>query len=319
MIVTRCPLRIGLAGGSSDLDKYMIHHGRGAVVSFPIDVYTYTTLHSDSIGHNTCLNKYLINYSEQESPNSVENIKNDIVREVFEYFDIPPCSVSMAADVFSSGSGLASSSSFMISMIKSAIVHKSIKMSNFEISKLAMELERKFNPLLGYQDTYGCGVGSLKRMDFKINEFPKITYLPVGLLESMDMYAVFTGVTRSSTEVLKSVGVSDDKSLLHLVDDMESCLKDGDRERFIRVIKEGWKVKKSTSESIASNEIIKEMDKLYEEDKRVLCHRLCGAGNGGFFLIFCEKGAIIDFGKKTFYKKINIDYKGVSVIYGDSR
>ena len=312
-------MRIGLAGGSSDLDKYMKHHGRGAVISFPVDICTYITMHSDMIGYNTYFNKYLINYSKQEEVNHSKEIRNDVVREVFEYFEVPPCVVSMAGDVFSSGSGLASSSSFMIALIKAVLVFKSIKMSNFEISNLAMQLERRFNPLLGYQDTYGCGIGSLKRMDFKINESPKITYLPVSLLESLDMYVVFTGVTRSSTEILKSVKVTDDDSLLTLVDEMEDCLKNNDRDKFVEVIKEGWRIKKTTSHFIASNEIVKDLDTFYENNTDVLCHRLCGAGNGGFFLIFCEKDAKIGTNRQMFYKKINIDYEGASTIYGDSK
>jgi len=310
-------MRIGLAGGSSDLDKYMEHHGRGAVISFPVDVYTYITMHTDMIGYNAYFNKYLINYSKREQVVHAQDIKNDVVREVFKHFNVSPCLLSMAGDVFASGSGLASSSSFMISLIKAVGTSKSIKMSNFEISKLAMKLERKFNPLLGYQDTFGCGIGSLKRMDFKINETPTITYLPVKLLESLDMYIVFTGVNRSSTKVLKSIKVSSDDSLLRLVDEMEECLKNNDRTQFINIIKEGWHFKKSTSRQITSNKIIKELDQHYERDKNILCHRLCGAGNGGFFLIFCEKGGRIDINHNLFYKKINIDYDGATTIYGN--
>ena len=52
MIVTKCPVRIGFVGGSSDLDAYMKVHGRGAVINLSIDIHTYILLHTDIIGYN---------------------------------------------------------------------------------------------------------------------------------------------------------------------------------------------------------------------------------------------------------------------------
>ena len=318
MILTRCPMRIGLAGGSTDLDKYMEHHGRGAVINFPINIYTYINVHQDLLGYSSYHSKYQINYSKQEFTNKADEIENDLVRVAFEHFNVPPCLLSMTGDVFANGSGLASSSSYMISLIKAITTMKSIRMSNFEISKLAMKLERQVNPLLGYQDTYGCGIGSLKRMDFLLNESPRITYMPVDLLTSFDMYVVFTGTTRSSTEILKSIRVTHDDSLLKLVDEMENSLMERDRSKFIEVIKEGWRVKKQTSENILQHSVLKRMDEEYENNKAVLCHRLCGAGNGGFFLIFCDKGAKSRHKKGTSLK-IDIDFDGAKVVYGGGK
>jgi galactokinase/mevalonate kinase-like predicted kinase len=91
-----------------------------------------------------------------------------------------------------------------------------------------------------------------------------------------------------------------------------------DRSKFIEVIKEGWRVKKQTSENILQHSVLKRMDEEYENNKAVLCHRLCGAGNGGFFLIFCDKGAKSRHKKGTSLK-IDIDFDGAKVVYGGGK
>tara|TARA_Y100000593_G_C4318040_1_gene342034 strand:- start:3168 stop:4109 length:942 start_codon:yes stop_codon:yes gene_type:complete len=313
VIISRTPLRIGLVGGSSDLEKYIRHHGRGCVVSFPINVYTYINFHRDKLGYNSYDKKYQISYSKHELVDNVDDIKNDIVREAFRHFNVSPCLLSMTGDVFANGSGLASSSSYMISVIKAILHSQGIKKSNYEICDIAMRLERAFNPLLGYQDTYGCGIGSLKRMDFEINKPPKITYMPVDLLNSFDIYIVFTGATRSSTNVLESVKITNDDSLLDIVDQMEKSLIEGDRHSFVNIIKEGWHLKKKTTDKILSNSRLKDMDVSFASDKKILCHKLCGAGNGGFFLLFYEKGNKPQ--TKYTYLKIGVDYYGAKIIY----
>ena len=60
MIISRCPLRISLVGGSTDLQEFIDHHGRGSVISLACNLYTYVTLFHDKNGFNTFFNKYII-------------------------------------------------------------------------------------------------------------------------------------------------------------------------------------------------------------------------------------------------------------------
>ena len=57
MIVSKCPLRVSLAGGSTDLIEYVELFGRGSVISFPINLYTYIGLSYNDKVHG----KYRIN------------------------------------------------------------------------------------------------------------------------------------------------------------------------------------------------------------------------------------------------------------------
>ena len=52
---------------------------------------------------------------------------------------------------------------------------------------------------------------------------------------------------------------------------------------------DSWTQKKNTSNTILKNKWIREMDTELFENKSVFAHKLCGAGNGGFFLTFSKK------------------------------
>ena len=148
MIVAKCPLRIGLVGGSSDLQSYIDTHGIGAVVNFSVNLYTYVTLSRDVRGFNTHQNRFIVGYSKREEAGSISEIKNDVVREVFRHFDPPPCTTALTTDVYSSGSGLASSSSYVISLISAVRELQQNPATQYTICHEALKIERKFNPLL---------------------------------------------------------------------------------------------------------------------------------------------------------------------------
>ena len=164
MIVASCPLRVSFLGGSTDLEDFIEKYGYGEVINFPISLYTYVSINKRYDG------KFLIQYAKTESVNKVSNIKNELVRVVLEHFKIKtPITVALNADIPSHGSGLASSSSFMISMIKATSIFKGIEMDDYEICDLALLLERKFNSLVGRQDPMGCGLKGFKHLRFNLD------------------------------------------------------------------------------------------------------------------------------------------------------
>ena len=170
MIIASCPLRVSLLGGSTDLEDFISYYGCGQVISFPINLYTYVSVNKRYDG------KFLIQYSKTESVNKISDIKNDLVRVVLEHFNISTyITVALNADIPSHGSGLSSSSSFMIAMIKAISKFKEIELSDYEICNLALKLERKFNPLVGRQDPLGCGLKGFKHLEFNSKCKTKIT------------------------------------------------------------------------------------------------------------------------------------------------
>ena len=294
MFYASCPLRISLFGGSSDNPYFIEKYGYGSVISFTCDLKTYVTISQDKIGFNKQKGKYLINYSKREEVDKVGDIKNEVVRTVLEYFKMPPVQVTLTSDAYSQGSGLASSSSYTISLIKACCLFLNIPIKEHDVCKLAYKLERTYNPYCGYQDPYGCGVGGFKRIEFLSASRIRYEYLPTDIFNNYDTHLVFTGVTRNSKKILKNITENLDKvtPVLKKVDVAYENLIAKKYSNFLEDLKEGWKKKKETSDSITSNKKIKEIDNELENNGTVIAHKLCGAGNGGFFLTFSEKNSL---------------------------
>jgi len=303
MLIASCPLRISLFGGSTDNPYFVEKYGYGAVISFTCDLKTYVTISQDKIGFNKEQHKYIINYSKREEVSKVEDIQNEVVRTVLEHFNMPPVQVTLTSDAYSQGSGLASSSSYTISLIKACCLFLKITMTESEICKLAYELERIYNPYCGYQDPYGCGVGGFKRIEFMNSDCIKYEFLSTELFDKYDIHLVFTGVTRNSKKILKNVtdNLEKVKPILNTVASAYENLIQKNYESFFDYLNQGWQQKKNTSSSICENEKIKEIDFALENNPSVLSHKLCGAGNGGFFLVFSDKD------------NLNIPYESVKI------
>jgi D-glycero-alpha-D-manno-heptose-7-phosphate kinase len=311
MIISSCPLRVSLFGGSTDNPHFIKKYGRGSVISFSCNLKTYISINQDKFGFNKNQHKYIINYSSREETHSFDEIKNDVVRIVLKYFNIPPTHITLFSDAYSQGSGLASSSSYLISLIKSCSLFLDRPMTDIEICELAFNLEQEMNPYCGYQDPYGCGIGGFKKIDFEKDGVIKYNFLPTELFNYYDAHLVFTGITRNSKNVLQDVSENIDKSLplLKTVEDAYDVLKQKDYEKFLELLNFSWGQKKQTSSLITENEQIRNMDKVLMDSEKVISHKLCGAGNGGFFLVFSKPNCL-----KIPYESIKISVESNGVV-----
>ena len=279
MIISKCPLRISLAGGSTDLQVYLDKYKKGAVVTFTPNLYTYITLKPSSTKY------YRIIYSSIDNCLDPDEIKNDIAREVIKHFNLPPVEVIFTSDIPSTGSGLASSSSYLISMINAALAFKNKKLDKHELAKLALKIEHTFNPLTGYQDIYGCVFDQFKKLEFNSTGLSDISYYKTTLFELYNMYLIPTGVTRSSTNVLSSLNVDKIHNLIDSVNNIDNYLKCNEYDPIFTEINIGWELKKLTSPEVSNIKISNLENKLND----VLAKRLIGAGAGGYFLVIIEK------------------------------
>lgn len=279
MIISKCPLRISLAGGSTDLQSYLDKYGKGSVITFTPNLYTYITLKPSTTKY------YRIIYSSTENYLDPDEIKNDIAREVIKYFNLPAVEINFTSDIPSTGSGLASSSSYLIAMINAALAFKNKKLDKYELSKLALEIEHIFNPLTGYQDIYGCVFDQFKKLEFNSTGLSDISYYETSLFELYDMYLVPTGVTRSSTNILSSLDIDKIHNLMGSVNNIDNYIKSNEYDSIFKEINIGWELKKQTSSEISNNKISNLENKL----NNVLAKRLIGAGAGGYFLVIVEK------------------------------
>ena len=294
MYVASCPLRVSLFGGSTDNPYFVEKYGRGSVISFTSNLKTYVTISQDRLGYNKDQGKYIINYSRREEVSSIGEIQNEVVRTVLDHFNMPPVQVTLTSDAYSQGSGLASSSSYTISLIKACCLFFNLSITDNDVCKLAYKLERIYNPYCGYQDPYGCGVGGFKRIDFLGGSSVRYQFLPCTIFDDFDIHLVFSGITRNSRRILKNVTDNLDKvkPLLETCDKAYDILMDNNYDKFLYLLGKSWSQKKKTSSIIAENETIREIDTVLENNETVCAHKLCGAGNGGFFLTFSEKDTL---------------------------
>jgi galactokinase/mevalonate kinase-like predicted kinase len=263
-------------------------------------------------GANALDNNYIVNYSKRESVKSVSEIKNELIRHCFEYLKVNQINCSLTSDIYSAGSGLAASSAYLLSLIKSIYVMRGKSISEFEICKIAEIIEKKFNPLVGQQDFYGS-MGGLKEINFYKDKDVEIKFLNTQIFEELDMYLIYTGVTRSSTNILEGIDIDKSYTLLRDVDDLQTAINKCDTTLFNSIINRSWENKKNTSNQICENKFLIEMDNILANDSRVLSHKLCGAGNGGYFLIFTNKNSNVE-ADYINIKKVGISPSGLKYI-----
>ena len=314
MVVSKCPLRVSLAGGSTDSPDFLKKYKKGRVISFTPNLYTYTSVHQDVNGFNGIDKEYLISYSKFEKCTKISEIKNELIRGVFDVLRFEPVKLSFNADVFSLGSGLASSSSYIINLVSSFYRLSGLEMDNENICRTAHYIESKINPLNGYQDTYGCGLPGFKLMEFDEHGNVNSTKIESNIFNEFDFYLIYTGVKRKSGDILKTIDIDKSKSLLEEVDGMYEALQNDKFDNFFKKFKSSWDKKKNTSESILNSKLLKNIDNQLSKEKNVLGHKLCGAGGGGYFLIIVKKDKRISLDKHLPYINISLDTKGFNTI-----
>src|SRR6516162_8127387 len=161
MIITRCPLRISLGGGGTDLPSYYRKH-TGFLVAAAIDKYVCITL------HHTFVPELIIKYSKLERVHNIDDINHPIVRESLRVVDvdISGLEITSMADI-PAGTGLGSSGSFTTALLKALHTHKKNFVHPRELAEQAchIELDRLGEPI-GKQDQYIASFGGLTCFHF---------------------------------------------------------------------------------------------------------------------------------------------------------
>jgi D-glycero-alpha-D-manno-heptose-7-phosphate kinase len=302
MIVSKCPLRVSLAGGSTDLQAYLDKYGQGSVISFSINRYSYIILKER---FDTRLRIVYSHVEDISDYHDVHLIKNEIVRETLKTFPARPMDIIFESDIPSSGSGLASSSAHTIALVKALSLFHNKPMDQLEVCEVAHKIELNVNPLTGYQDPYGCGLGGLRRLFFDNRGVSAILPLDGSVFNNIPMYIIPTASTRVSTNILKSLDLDKCHELLQYVDKIEKYIKDQDLDLLCDCINVTWSEKKATSPEIVTKEVQDTEDELVKFPfTRAI--KLCGAGGGGYFFLMAKSTPPL------MHWPINIDTNGVT-------
>jgi D-glycero-alpha-D-manno-heptose-7-phosphate kinase len=292
MIISRTPYRVSLFGGGTDYPSWFKAHG-GAVLAGTIDKYCYLTVRylPPFFEH-----RIRIVYSKIECCNAVEDIQHPAVRAVLSHLG-----VDRGIEIHHDGdlparSGMGSSSSFTVGLLHAVHALRGEMMARKRLADEGIHIEREvLKETVGYQDQILVAHGG----------FNHITFLPTGeyvvrpvtttadrIRElSGSLMLLYTGIKRTSSDIAGEYvpELANKKRQLRIMRDMveeavQIVTSKGPLDDIGELLHEAWQYKRSLSPSISSPEI----DAAYDTARKAgaLGGKLCGAGGGGFMLLF---------------------------------
>jgi D-glycero-alpha-D-manno-heptose-7-phosphate kinase len=293
MIIVRTPLRVSFFGGGTDFPEFFSENG-GAVLGTSIDKYIYHTIsHVPSWLFD---HKIRFAYRKVEFANSLDEIEHVPFREILRHCGVfKDIEVNLASDL-PAFSGLGSSSSFTVGLIKGLNAFKGRHINQQELANQAIHIERQvLKEAVGVQDQIFASFGGLNivRMSSKHDFSVERIALPADRLQELNrsLMLFFTGVTRRAQEVerkkIENLSSIDEnlKKMLALVDRAHEALTSNKSlSAFGMLLHETWMEKRLLDSAVSSPEI----DSLYEKgiEAGALGGKLLGAGGGGFMLFF---------------------------------
>jgi D-glycero-alpha-D-manno-heptose-7-phosphate kinase len=301
MLIVRSPVRISFGGGGTDLPAYYEEYG-GAVLSTAINKYFYTTLGRRSDQCVQIISSDLriceswqnfeamdIRGSALEIPVAVlKDLDCEIHVDLFLASEIPP------------GTGLGSSASVCVNVLKTVSSYLQIPLSKLELAERAFHVARNvLHRHVGKQDEYAAALGGLNFIEFLQDGTTRVK--PVAVSESIvndlqsNLMLFFTGAAHHSWGILaeqeeatqhrNSRPVEALHEIKQLAYRMAENLLSGNLDQFAALMHESWTAKKQLSSKISNSRI----DDLYTLalDHGALGGKITGAGGGGFLLLYC--------------------------------
>lgn len=306
IIRSKAPLRLGLAGGGSDVSPYSDIYG-GLILNATINLYTYCTIEKtddrlitiDSYDAN-CHKSYPL--AEQLEIDGEASLIKGVYNRVMKDFNIVPCAFHITTyNDAPAGSGLGTSSSMVVCILKAFIEWLSLPLGDYETSRLAYEIERKdLNLSGGKQDQYAAAFGGFNFMEFLKNDLVIVNPLKIKrwivdeLEASMVLY--FTGASRSSAAIIdqqrKNTSSGNERAIeaMHRIKqsatDMKFALLKGDMREFAHILGQAWEDKKKMADAITNPMIQEVFDAAIPAG--ALSGKVSGAGGGGFVMLMVE-------------------------------
>ena len=307
LIRSRAPLRLGLAGGGTDVSPYCDEFG-GAILNATIDYYAYAVLEPLSTGMVEFVSADLGQATSYPVAPVLANdghldlfkaVYNHIVRE---YNHGKPLSLRISTRVdVPAGSGLGSSSTLTVAMLAAYAEWLNIPLGDYELAHTAFVIERVEAGLQGgKQDQYAAAFGGFNFMEFGGNSRVLVNPLRIKdwvvseLEASLLLY--FTGKSRTSANIIweQSRNVRDRNELaveaMHAIKEeafrMKECLLRGDFHSLRQVLRNSWESKKRMASQITNEHI----ESLYAcaLEAGAHCAKISGAGGGGFMMFLVD-------------------------------
>ncbi|MGC8874816.1 MAG: GHMP kinase [Chloroflexia bacterium] len=292
MIITQTPLRISLFGGGTDFPEFYRREG-GCVLSTAIDKYVFAIIKErfDAL--------IRVGYTRTEIVETVDQVQHDLVREALRLTGISRAvEIATMADVPAQGTGLGSSGAVTVGLLNAMHVYRNDARPAAELAAQActIELERLGRPI-GRQDQYIAAFGGLRFLRFQPDDRVEVEPVEIPgdarriLEESLLLF--YTGKTRDASAILAEQReniprrLSELREVKALAEEARQLLQAGDVDTVGQLLDEGWQIKKRLASGISNGDI----EEMYQAALRAgaLGGKLCGAGGGGFLLLYCPR------------------------------
>lgn len=305
IIRSKAPLRIGLAGGGSDVSPFSDIYG-GAILNATINQYAYATLEpttDNKIRFYSVDKELQLDFdANKELPLDHElsllaGIYNRIVKDYTKaslsftlttHVDAPP------------GSGLGSSSTLVTAILGAFVEWLKLPLGEYDIARLAYNIERiDLNQAGGKQDQYAATFGGVNFMEFYSDD--KVIVNPLRIKTSIlnelaySMVLYFTGASRFSSSIIDKQRDSvknnqEDKiTAMQKIKEqailMKEALLRSNLNEIGPILDFGWNHKKQMADGISNPHI----DEVYEAVMKAgsTGGKVSGAGGGGFMFFYC--------------------------------
>lgn len=307
-IRSRAPLRLGLAGGGTDLLSYSDLYG-GAVFNATLGMYAYCTLIPTN-DNRIKITAYDNNNSlDTESVAQFDIVDNNLIlhkgvynRIVRDYNDNKPLSFIMSTSNDAPvGSGLGTSSTMIVAILEAFDKWLGLGLSDYTKAYLAYDIERNDLKLAGgKQDQYSAVFGGFNLMEFQKDRSTVINSLRIdkAILNELEcsLLLYYNGKSRSSaaiiSEQIKNTKNNNEKTIdaMHKLKEnayqMKNEILTGNIQGFADIIRETWENKKKTSSIISNKELEKTINFAMQNGAEAV--KVSGAGGGGFLMLYCN-------------------------------
>ena len=306
IIRSKAPLRLGLAGGGSDVAPYCDIYG-GLVLNATINLYAYCTIEETDDEQITIHSFDSDVHKSYPLANKLEidgqaSLTKGVYNRVFSDFHLQPQAFKITTyNDAPAGSGLGTSSTMVVCILKAFVEWKGLPLGDYEIAKLAYEIERKDLMLSGgKQDQYAASFGGFNYIEFLKDDIAIVNPLKIKrwIIDELEasMLLYFTGRSRSSAAIIDEQKKNTEGGNINAIEamhrikqsaiDTKLALLKGDVDAFADILREAWENKKKMANNITNPIIQEAMDVAIKAGAKA--GKVSGAGGGGFIMFVVE-------------------------------
>ena len=305
IIRSKAPLRLGLAGGGTDVSPYSDIYG-GAILNATLSMYAYATIEPTDDGKiifemPTSGAKEEHNTSPELPTGGAFVLHKGVYNRIVKDYTKKTLSFRLTTYVDApAGSGLGTSSTLVVAILGAFVEWLKLPLGEYDIAHLAYSIER--NDLMmagGKQDQYAATFGGFNFMEFYndnkviVNPLRVRQHFQDELAHNLLLY--YTQTSRVSAKIIeaqsKNVIDKNETSIeaMHRLKEQSILMKEAILKGNIDEIGEnlnfGWKYKKQMTQEI-TNPLL---DDIYETAIKAGATggKVSGAGGGGFMLFYC--------------------------------